>query len=179
MKPIFLTGYMASGKTTFGRALARELGVDFIDLDFYIEQRFRKSVKDIFATEGEERFRKIERNMLREAGEFENVVISCGGGTPCYFDNMQYMNGRGTTVWLRATVERTVERLLSAPAKRPLVEGKSREELAEYVSHHMAERLPWYSQSHIEFPSDRLEDKRMIGQSVKEFIQGCRGCLNI
>lgn len=166
MATIFIVGYMACGKTTLGRALARKMGVDFIDLDFYIEQRYRRSVKEIFAERGEEGFREIERNMLREAGEFEDVVIACGGGTPCYFDNMEYMNSRGVTVWLRASEERTVERMLIVPGKRPLVAGKSREELLEYVGHHMAERRPYYSQARITFTGEHLENKRDIAQSA-------------
>ena len=129
MATIFIIGYMACGKTTFGRALARRLGYDFIDLDFYIEQRFRRSVRQIFADSGEEEFRRLEASMLREAGEFENVVVACGGGTPCFFDNMEYMNSRGTTVWLQASVRRTVERLLRAVGKRPLTAQVSPEEL--------------------------------------------------
>ena len=92
MLRIILIGYMGAGKTTVGKALAKELGIPFYDLDWYIESRMRKKVSQIFAEKGEEGFRKIEHNMLHEVAEFENVVISCGGGTPCFFDNMDYMN---------------------------------------------------------------------------------------
>ena len=89
--PIFLIGYMAAGKTTLGRYAAREMRRDFIDLDKYIEARYRKSIADIFASDGEMRFREIERNMLHEVAEFDDVLVATGGGTPCFFDNMAYI----------------------------------------------------------------------------------------
>lgn len=170
MAPIFIIGYMASGKTTFGRALARKLGVEFIDLDFYIEQRFRKSVSELFAERGEEGFRKIELAMLREAGEFENCIISCGGGTPCFFDNMDYMLSRGTTVWLEATPERITERILANQGKRPLMEGKSPEEVMTAVKAGLESRQPHYSRAAVRFSGQNLEDRRQINQTVDEFI---------
>ena len=101
MKSIIIIGYMGAGKTTVGKALAKELGVMFYDLDWYIESRMRKTVKQIFDEIGEEGFRKIERNMLHEVAEFENVVVSCGGGTPCFFDvcikNIFTPKGEGQT----------------------------------------------------------------------------------
>ena len=106
MTRIFLVGYMGAGKTTLGRALANELGIPFIDLDNYIEKRYCKTISQIFAEKGEEEFRNIERRMLHEVGEFEDVIISTGGGTPCFFDNIEYMNGQGTTVFLDVPVER-------------------------------------------------------------------------
>lgn len=101
MKSIIIIGYMGAGKTTVGKALAKELGVMFYDLDWYIESRMRKTVKQIFDEVGEEGFRQIEHNMLHEVAEFENVVVSCGGGTPCFFDNMEYMNQSGNTIYLK------------------------------------------------------------------------------
>ena len=94
---IILIGYMGAGKTTVGKALAAELGLRFYDLDWYIESRMRKTVAQLFAELGEEGFRRIERNMLHEVAEFEGVLISCGGGTPCFYDNMQYINQQGLT----------------------------------------------------------------------------------
>lgn len=178
MRPIFIIGYMASGKTTFGRALARELNREFIDLDFYIEQRFRKSVKEIFAEIGEEGFRGIEREMLREAGEFDNVVISCGGGTPCFFDNMDYMLERGATVRLATPASRITERLVRNNAKRPLMAGKSREEIARSVEEGLAAREPFYSRARISFCGSKLEDKSQIARTVREFLESHPECGN-
>ncbi|MDE6715156.1 MAG: shikimate kinase, partial [Muribaculaceae bacterium] len=100
MKPVFLVGFMGSGKSTLGYAVSRNLNLQYIDLDIYIENRFRTSIKDLFNSRGETAFRIIEQNMLHEVAEFENVIISCGGGTPLYADNMDYMKNQGTTVWL-------------------------------------------------------------------------------
>lgn len=171
MSPIFIIGYMASGKTTFGRALARKLALDFIDLDFYIEQRFRTSIRDIFATRGEEAFRRIESNMLREAGEFDNVVISCGGGTPCFNDNMDYMLARGTTVLLEARPERITERLLLNRSRRPLMADKEEDEILDEVRRGLATRAPHYQRAQIRFGGDLLENRRQIDESVRKFIE--------
>ena len=95
MTRIFLIGYMGAGKTTLGKAFSRELGLTFIDLDWYIEERFHKTVQQLFSERGEQGFRELEQKMLHEVAEFEDVVISAGGGTPCFFDNMDYMNACG------------------------------------------------------------------------------------
>ena len=166
---IFIIGYMASGKTTFGRALARAIGWNFIDLDFYIEQRFRKSVREIYATDGEEGFRRKESAMLKEAGEFEKTVISCGGGTPCFFDNMDFMNQRGQTVFLDTEPECIVRRLVVNNARRPLMAGKSEEEIRLEVAKGLEKRKPFYSQAGIVFPGNLLEDRFQIDSSVEEF----------
>lgn len=166
---LFIVGYMASGKTTFGKALARSLGWDFIDLDFYIEQRFRKSVREIFASEGEDSFRLKENAMLREVGEFENTVISCGGGTPCFFDNMDFMNARGTTVFLNTEPECIVRRLVANNSRRPLMAGKSEDEIRSEVAKGLKVRNSHYSRAEILFPGDLLEDRSQIDSSVEEF----------
>lgn len=171
MTRIFLIGYMGAGKTTLGRALAKELKIEFIDLDNYIEERLCKSISQIFAEKGEEGFREIERRMLHEAGEFENVVISTGGGTPCFFDNIEYMNRQGATVFLDVPVERLFIRLSIARKKRPLIMGKSDEELHCFIAEQLAKRLPHYSKAKQRFTADRLEDVKQIEASVKEFLQ--------
>lgn len=99
MTRIIFIGYMGSGKTTVGKALSKELGLPFYDLDWYIESRMHKTVKELFDSVGEEGFREIERNMLHEVAEFEDVIISCGGGTPCFFDNIDYINQQGDTIY--------------------------------------------------------------------------------
>lgn len=167
-KPVFLIGYMASGKTTLGRAFARAKGLQFIDLDFYIEQRYRRKVSEIFAERGEEEFRRLESMMLREIGEFEDVVVSCGGGTPCHGDNMSYMNTRGLTVFLDASVEVIVRRLQAAKNVRPIVAQYGSEELPGFVEGHLASRLPWYRQAMERIDASDLESRSSIAVAVEK-----------
>ena len=144
MKSIILIGYMGSGKTTVGRQLALALGRTFYDLDWYIEMRYHRTVAQLFAEKGEEGFRELERNMLHEAAEFEDIVLSCGGGTPCFFDNMEYIRSVGESVYLKATPEVLAEHLRMGKVERPLIKGKSPEELLEYIRTSLAEREPFY-----------------------------------
>ena len=144
MKRIVLIGYMGSGKTTVGKALAKEIGLPFYDLDWYIESRMRKKVSQIFAERGEEGFRVIERNMLHEVAEFEDVVISCGGGTPCFFDNMDYLNQQAQVVFLRCEPEVLKEHLLMGKGDRPLLKGKSAEERIGFIRQQLEYREPYY-----------------------------------
>ena len=169
MTRIFLIGYMGAGKTTLGRALAVELGVEFIDLDCYIEERFRKTISQIFAEKGEEEFRNIERRMLHEVGEFENVIISTGGGTPCFFDNIEYMSSQGTTVYLDVSVERLFIRLSIARSKRPLIKDKNDEELRAFIAEQLGKRLPHYSKAQYSFKAEKLEDAPQVKASVEAF----------
>lgn len=169
-EPIFITGYMASGKTTFGKALAKRTGRDFIDLDRYIENRFHKSIPEIFKKNGEKEFRRMETSMLHETGDFENTVISCGGGTPCFNSNMDYMLSRGTTVWLETDIKCICRRLLANPHKRPLVKGKTPTELTEFVKRNLTDRLDYYRMARIHFRGELLEDRSQIDSSVELFI---------
>ena len=173
MKAIILVGYMCVGKTTVGRSLAKELGCQFYDLDWYIEERFRKKVPQIFAEQGEEKFRDLERRMLHEVAEFENVVVSCGGGTPCFFDNMEYMNQTGTTVYMKASVDTILEHLRLSKGERPLLTGKSEEELRTYVTEQLAARSPFYEQAQHIVNVDVLNDfKRVnnVASTIKNLI---------
>lgn len=147
MKSIILVGYMGSGKTTIGRQLARALGRTFYDLDWYIEMRYHRSVAQIFSEKGEDGFREIERNMLHEAAEFEDTVLSCGGGTPCFFDNMEYIRRVSGSVYLKATPEVLAQHLGMRRVERPLIKGKSPEELLEYIRTSLKEREPFYLQA--------------------------------
>lgn len=169
MTRILLIGFMAAGKTTLGKALAAELGLQFVDLDHYIENRFRCSVSKLFAERGEEVFRQIERNMLHEVAEFEDVVISTGGGTPCFFDNMDYMNAQGTTVFLDASVDVIYTRLTIARVQRPLVANKTEEELRQYITDMLERRSPYYMRAHYIFNANRLENTCQVKESVRSF----------
>lgn len=166
MKRIILIGYMGAGKTTVGKALSKELGITFYDLDWYIESRMRKTVAQIFAERGEEGFRKIEHNMLHEVAEFENVIISCGGGTPCFFDNMDYMNQQGQVVWLKADPEVLYRHLLMARVERPLLKDKSREELLVFIREQLEQREPYYSQARYTLDVSLMDSYDKIKYSV-------------
>ena len=167
MRRIILIGYMGSGKTTVGKALSKETGMMFYDLDWYIESRMRKTVSQIFAEKGEEAFRKIEYNMLHEVAEFEDVIISCGGGTPCFFDNMDYLNQQGDVVYLKATPETLYKHLLMAKIERPLLKDKSPEELIAYITEHLKERAPFYEKAHYTLGVNVLDNTDKIATSVE------------
>lgn len=171
MNRIILIGYMGAGKTTIGKALSKELGATFYDLDWYIESRMRKTVAQIFAEKGEEGFRKMEYNMLHEVAEFENVIVSCGGGTPCFFDNMEYMNQQGQTVYLQASPEVLYGHLLMGKSVRPLLLGKTREELLVFIKEQLKQREPYYSQARHILNVDLMDNYDKIKISVQNVRQ--------
>ena len=167
MTRIFLIGYMGAGKTTLGKAFARAMGLTFIDLDWYIEERFHKTIRELFTERGEEAFRDLERRMLHEVAEFEDVVISVGGGTPCFFDNVDYMNAAGQTVFLDVDIQVLFRRLKVAKQQRPLLDGKSDDELMLFIQDDLQKRLPFYTKARYTFNGEKLEDRRQIQQSVE------------
>ena len=162
MKRIFLCGYMGSGKTTLGKNLAKVMNLTFIDLDSFIETRQHKTVKEIFAEVGEEGFRHIERNCLLEVSTFEDVVISLGGGTPCFFDNMDIVNQSGQSVYLKPSEEVLLMRLIKGKHKRPLLANKSDDEILSVIREQLAWREPYYKKAHITFDATHLECKEDI-----------------
>ena len=164
---IFLIGYMGAGKTTLGKAFARAMGLTFVDLDWYIEERYHKTVSQIFAERGEDGFRELEKRMLHEASDFENVVISVGGGTPCFFDNMDYMNQVGETVFLDVDNQVLFRRLKVAKQQRPLLANKTDEELMTFIQEALEKRLPHYTKAKHVFNGELLENRYQIQQSVE------------
>lgn len=153
-----------------GRAVSRLSGITFIDLDQYIEGRYHSSVSDIFREKGEDGFRRLEQAMLHEVADFENVMVACGGGTPCFFDNMDYMNSRGTTIMLDAPLPVLHRRLSEGRAKRPLIAGKSDEELMGFITAALDARMPHYSKAMHRFQSDQLETRQQIHDTASRFI---------
>lgn len=154
MKRIFLIGFMGSGKTTLGKMLAEKLDYTFIDLDHYIEKRNVKKIAAIFAESGEDAFREIEHKMLIEVCSFENVVISTGGGTPCYFDNIEIMNNSGLCIYLKISNEVLLKRLQKAKEFRPLIKDKSDTDLACFIYETLSKREKYYTQASIITPND-------------------------
>lgn len=160
--PIFLIGMPGSGKTTLGRALARQAGLQFTDLDLYIQGRFSCSVSDIFARHGEGRFRQIEHSLLHEVGEMQDVVVACGGGTPCFYDNMDYMLDRGTVLYLMPERGRLHERLCRGRARRPAIAALDDAGILAYIDRTLALREPVYGRAHHTVESSRLEDQDSV-----------------
>ena len=166
MVRIIIIGYMGAGKTTVGKALARTLQLPFYDLDWYIEGRMRKTVAQLFAERGEEGFRLVERNMLHEVAEFEDVVISCGGGTPCFFDNMEYLNAQGETIYLKATPEVLYKHLQMGKTVRPLLRDKTPEETLDFINSQLAHREPFYNKARHTLDVNLLDSYEKINVSV-------------
>lgn len=168
MRRIILIGYMGAGKTTVGKALAKELRMPFYDLDWYIESRMHKTVKAIFDERGEAGFRQIEHNMLHEVAEFEDIIISCGGGTPCFFDNIDYMNRQGETVYLKATPEVLYGHLKMGKTIRPLLLNKTADEVQVFIREQLAQREPYYSRAKHVLDVNLLDDYEKIKISVEQ-----------
>ena len=168
MRRIILIGYMGAGKTTVGKALAKELRMPFYDLDWYIESRMHKTVKAIFDERGEAGFRKIEHNMLHEVAEFEDIIISCGGGTPCFFDNIDYMNRQGETVYLKATPEVLYGHLKMGKTIRPLLLNKTADEVQVFIREQLAQREPYYSRAKHVLDVNLVDDYKKIKISVEQ-----------
>ena len=157
---------MGSGKTTIGKLLASKMNLQFIDLDLFIENRYRKKIKEIFAEKGEDEFRKIEQATLQEIASFENILISTGGGAPCFFDNMKLMNELGLTVYLKASPKELVNRLSSYQHNRPLIKDKSPEEMIIFVAENLNKRNIYYNQALIIFDFDQLNDSQDMDEIV-------------
>jgi len=160
---IFLVGYMGSGKSAMGRLLARKKGLNFIDLDTYIEGKYHRTIAEIFAQEGEESFRIKEQFCLHEVAAFENVVIATGGGAPCFFDNMDLMNAQGDTIYLRLTAQHLVRRLSSSkPGVRPLISNKETTELLQYITGMLEIREPFYLKAKYIISGSDMEIESLI-----------------
>lgn len=176
MQRIFLVGYMGAGKTTMGKELSRQMNLSFIDLDHFIESRFHKSVRQLFEEKGEEAFRTIERNALHEVADFEDVIISTGGGTPCFHANMEFMNSQGTTVYLKVSVNELIERVKLNTHSRPILKGLSGDELKQFISNALSERSHYYEQSGIVFDAEAMlteKDVTNLCKKLKEKLLIC------
>lgn len=168
MNKIYLVGYMGAGKTTAARRLASRLGWQVADTDAMFEEKYKISVCDFFNKYDEPLYRKLESEVLKSTEAMENTVISTGGGTACYFDNMEWMNRHGVTVFLHISEKAVVDRLLHAKRKRPLAEGKSEAELTEFVRQHYTSRLPFYEQAKITVKSENLDLDSLL-ECIKEY----------
>lgn len=148
---IYLIGFMGSGKSFMGKQLAQELNYQFIDLDDYLETKEGKTISQIFKEGGEATFRQLERDYLTASGEFEKTVFATGGGCPCFYDNMEWMDVNGQTIYLKTPITILVERLKAETEHRPLLAGKSKVELAAFIEQKLNHRKAYYEQAQVIF----------------------------
>jgi shikimate kinase len=146
---IFLIGFMGSGKTHWGGIWAKGLNISFFDLDKQIEEAEQKTVAEIFEKKGEAYFREKEAAALRSFAEKNNCIIACGGGTPCFDDNIQWMNENGITIYLQAAPQDILQRVMEEQSKRPLIKNLNEGELLFFIQQKLKEREPFYTQAKI------------------------------
>jgi shikimate kinase len=170
MRRIFLIGYMGVGKTTLGKKLSAQMELSFIDLDHFIEGRYHKTIPQIFEEKGEACFREMERNALHEVAEFENIIVSTGGGTPCFYDNMAFMNASGATVYLKALADDLIKQVQLSRHNRPMLKNHSGDELARFVEKTLRERTPYYEQAAMIFHIKRMETEAEITQLATQLV---------
>ena len=167
---IFLIGFMGAGKSSQAKKLAARLNFESIDLDELIEKTVKQSISEIFKISGEQHFRKIESETLRALSEKQNAVIATGGGTPCFFDNMQWMNEKGITVYLKIHPGTVYHRIAPSKSKRPLISHMNDADLMEYIMETMIERAPFYNQAKIQMSGLNLKTEDLVS-ALKPFLK--------
>ncbi|MEN3324792.1 shikimate kinase [Mariniflexile soesokkakense] len=171
---LILIGYMASGKSTLGRILAKKLNYEFLDLDDYIETNEKSTISDIFKTDGEIYFRKKETHYLRELLESKNnLVLSLGGGTPCYSNNMELILSANHTksIYLKASIPTLITRLKNEKSKRPLIAHIETDELlAEFIGKHLFERSQFYSLANTTVTTDNKTESHIVEELILQLF---------
>ncbi|NOX85051.1 MAG: shikimate kinase [Chlorobi bacterium] len=162
MSKIYVVGFMGVGKSTVGKKLARKLGYDFLDMDDAFEEKYKISIQDFFEKYGEELFRKLEHQLLKDTFTMENVVISTGGGTVVCENAMELMNKNGITIYLKMPVGALVKRLKNVKRKRPLIHGKKENEIEQVIEERMKERFPYYQTAKIEVDVTGIDVQELV-----------------
>jgi shikimate kinase len=144
---IFLIGFMGCGKTTLGRKMANRLGYPFMDLDHVLEARAGMTIAQYFAKFGEDAFRKLESEVLKKTDYHQHMVVSTGGGLPCFFDNMEWMNAHGKSVYIKLSPKTLAMRLENEKEERPLLREKHGDELVAFIAGKLIEREPFYTKA--------------------------------
>jgi len=167
--PVWLIGFMGSGKSTYGPKIAGKLGYRFIDLDTYITLKAGKSIPEIFASQGEAVFREMEQEAVTELSQMETVLIATGGGAPSNNNLIDLMNESGLTVYLRMSPAALVHRLKNAKDDRPLIREKKEDELLEYITEMLAKRSPAYEKARLTIDATSLHTNNLT-LKIKEFL---------
>lgn len=162
---IFLVGFMGSGKSHWGKIWAAAHNIDFVDLDEAVEKTAGTTVASMFENMGEDYFRMLEAKKLRNLPPNKSCIVACGGGTPCFFDNMQWMNEHGITIFLSATSQEILSRVLEEKEKRPLIKKLNESELLFFIEQKLKERDGFYTQANHTLATADLND-----QSIEPII---------
>jgi shikimate kinase len=168
---VFLVGFMGSGKSTAAKKLASRLGYEALDLDALIERGEGRSIDELFRLEGEEGFRELEYRYLRTLKDRQQAVIATGGGTPCYYGNMGYMNATGITVYLKMTPAQLHSRLKNAAGNRPLLKGLAGEDLLQSIVQKLDEREDFYLQAAMTFDGFNLDIRALSNEIMRRLEQ--------
>lgn len=175
MKNIYLLGFMGSGKSFLGKKLSESLILNFLDLDQFIEDSSKWSIPQLFSSIGEEGFRKIEANILRKTADFNQYIISCGGGTPCFHENLEWIKNHGISIYLKTPKELLFERLSNQKEGRPLINSMSENQLKEFISKKLNEREIYYSQAdYIHHQTNNEIDLNDIEKYITEELKRSR-----
>lgn len=169
MLKIILVGYMAVGKTTIGNLVSKKTSFRTIDLDDLIEKKLKMNISDVFSQKGELYFRKVESDTFKEVLELnENLIISTGGGTPCYANSHLLLKGKNIkSFYLKASVDVIVERLKAEKKRRPIVSNRSDEEMQEFVAKHLFERSYFYNQANHIVSIDNKIPENIAGEIIR------------
>jgi shikimate kinase len=170
---IFLIGFMGCGKTRLGKKMANKFNRPFIDLDTLIEEQSGQTIPQIFAQYGETHFREIEKQTLQNTVFPENAIISTGGGAPCFFDNINWMNANGLTIFLDTPIPILASRLMNAKTERPLILGKTHEELIDFIAVKLQERRPFYQQAKVVLAQADVSPEMVADAIDSPPLEGC------
>ena len=154
----FLIGFMGSGKTYWGKKWTKHTGLEFFDIDEIVENEQEKSIAEIFAEDGEDHFRNLETGVLKSLSNTNNIIVATGGGTPCFNDNISWMNKSGTSIYLQSSPENILKKLVNEKEKRPLIKHLKDEELLFYITEKIKEREAYYKQAKIILNVDDLPE---------------------
>ncbi len=158
-RTVFLIGMMGTGKSFWAQKLSEEFQIDWVDLDSQIEKAAEMTIREIFETKGEEYFRKKERDVLQQLSSFDHLIIATGGGTPCFYNNMQWMNENGITIWIDESIDVLMERLKKGKAHRPLIKRLSDNEMHDFLSKKLAERKPFYGLAQYHLANEQISQR--------------------
>lgn len=171
---IYLVGYMGSGKSTLGRQLAASLGISWIDLDDEFEKRFKITIPDFFSKYGETAFRDLEHKVLEDVSMLTDVVVSTGGGAPCFQNNMQLMNQTGLTIYLKAGIDLLISRIEISARKRPLFQQMKGENFEEKITRHLQSRVEYYELARLSIDAQKPDISELTGR-IRDYYTKLNG----